>query len=380
MLIVIADDFTGAAEMAGIAHSSGLKVVLQNKTFEFETDCDVLVIDADTRSKSEKEACQIITSLCQKLVSSENLNGEWMVFKKTDSVFRGHFSAELEVMSDLLAFNRILALPANPSMGRTIQNGQYFIGDKPLHLSSFADDPDFTKKDSNVSTLLDWKGSLPHIHLAIEDELPEIPAIFTVDILTIYDIEKRLESAKPGDLVCGSGDAFRAFISKLHDQQKPKYQPLFCDYLLILNGSTHDNSEEKQTIKSHDIPIIYWKEIKEAQTFVPQYLAEKKAAIYTSNQQEEEYDYDLKTFAKSIVSMVNELKGALHLVIIGGATARSIMDELHFSCFEVVEEVSSGVVTMSPKTNQKIFITTKPGSYPWMPEKLSNICKHTGHS
>ena len=49
MIIILADDFTGAAEIAGIALRYHLAAELHT-TIQPEFDMDVLVIDTDTRS------------------------------------------------------------------------------------------------------------------------------------------------------------------------------------------------------------------------------------------------------------------------------------------------------------------------------------------
>ncbi len=49
MIAVIADDFSGAAEIAGIAWRYGLQAVLQTD-LDLSVNYDVVVIDADTVS------------------------------------------------------------------------------------------------------------------------------------------------------------------------------------------------------------------------------------------------------------------------------------------------------------------------------------------
>ena len=68
MIAVIADDITGAAEMAAIAHRLGLRVKLTMQP-EATPDCDVLVIATDTRSMSESEAATVSRELASTVMT-----------------------------------------------------------------------------------------------------------------------------------------------------------------------------------------------------------------------------------------------------------------------------------------------------------------------
>jgi uncharacterized protein YgbK (DUF1537 family) len=57
MIVVIADDITGAAEVAGLGLRHGLTVELVIEG-EWSTETDLLVIATDTRSKILAEALQ----------------------------------------------------------------------------------------------------------------------------------------------------------------------------------------------------------------------------------------------------------------------------------------------------------------------------------
>jgi len=71
MIVVIADDFSGAAEIAGVAWRYGLNSVIQTDS-DLTMNYDVVVIDTDTRSKNEREARQIHKSIARILNQSKN--------------------------------------------------------------------------------------------------------------------------------------------------------------------------------------------------------------------------------------------------------------------------------------------------------------------
>ena len=59
MVIVLADDFSGAAEIGGIGHRYGLRTEVQ-LSLDLSTAADLVVLDTNTRSLGEGEAAKKI--------------------------------------------------------------------------------------------------------------------------------------------------------------------------------------------------------------------------------------------------------------------------------------------------------------------------------
>ena len=148
-MIVIADDITGAAEIAGIAFSKGQEVRLLCSSL---VNCDgvavneTTVIATDTRSMSEVEAVAETRHILRPL--SLEGDGGRLLFKKTDSALRGHVVAELTALMESTGYQRAVYLPANPTKGRVIKNGLYYINKVPIHETAFSYDPEFPAKTS----------------------------------------------------------------------------------------------------------------------------------------------------------------------------------------------------------------------------------------
>ena len=148
-MIVIADDITGAAEIAGIAFSKGQEVRLLCSS---PLNCDSVavngttVIATDTRSMSEVEAVAETRHIIRPL--SLEGDGGRLLFKKTDSALRGHVVAELTALMESTGYQRAVYLPANPTKGRVIKNGLYYINKVPIHETAFSYDPEFPAKTS----------------------------------------------------------------------------------------------------------------------------------------------------------------------------------------------------------------------------------------
>ena len=74
----------------------------------------LLAMDTRTRMASSSRACQAIHALFQGI----DLDCVPWMFKKVDSVLRGHVRLEIESILSLTGLQRALLIPANPSKGR----------------------------------------------------------------------------------------------------------------------------------------------------------------------------------------------------------------------------------------------------------------------
>ncbi|MFM7071606.1 MAG: four-carbon acid sugar kinase family protein [Planctomycetota bacterium] len=149
MIAVIADDFSGAAEVAGWAVASGFTATLR-RDFAADSDADVVVFDTDSRSLPVDVAANRLSILAASL----RAQGVHRVFKKIDSVLRGHVAAEADALRRGLGRVRALIVPANPRRHRIVRAGHYSIANQPLHETLFAHDTDFPARTDRVIELL----------------------------------------------------------------------------------------------------------------------------------------------------------------------------------------------------------------------------------
>jgi D-threonate/D-erythronate kinase len=390
MLIVIADDFSGAAEMAGIAHRYGLNAKLQ-LDFSGIDDADVVVIDADTRSMQESNAVKQLESIAGTL---KKITKPIRLFKKIDSAMRGHLSVELKTLQNQLNYKRVFLLPANPGKDRKIIRGKYFVQGIELKKTVFARDPGFPITSSIVTEIVNAsKDLLQHSHISTKDIIP-VSGIITGNIETTADLKNYIQRSEANDLVCGAAECFEAYLEHLgynacHKKlvtEESKQLP----FTLIINGSTVKNTAENDLIKKLSIPYVplpgNWKQ--------NEFVLEKNEE---NNWHKEVLDL-LRHHHVAMVSIdhpIKEVKGAseiftgyfgtlikyisagidlanVHFCITGGATASAIIRSIKITRFNVEEEVAQGVVTLRSE-NGSGFFTVKPGSYPWTESFLERL-------
>lgn len=206
MIVVIADDFTGAAELAGIGIRYGMRTevwmgetlvgmetVARTETLAgaktLADPVELLVIATDTRSMRREDAVEETLRMSRAVLK---LRPEW-VYKKTDSVLRGHVVSELSALMEVLGMEKTLLAPANPALGRTISGGRYYINGVPIHETSFYNDPEFPVRSPEVREMLG--GSL--------DE-----RIVVGDVEAAGDLYNLARSINENTLAAGGGGIF----------------------------------------------------------------------------------------------------------------------------------------------------------------------------
>ena len=368
MITVIADDITGAAEIAGTAWSHGLKAILSTDANQQNDNTDVLVIATDTRSGSKIDAINETLRLARQI---ENNGG--ILFKKTDSALRGHIIAELNALCEATAYSRVLLLPQNPPKGRTINNGTYFVNGKPLAETAFKDDPEFPATSSSVMDLL---GGCVNI-LTLNGKLSQNgKGIYVAEASTHYDVSTQLNKADKQTLFAGGADLFKSLLEKSYPHRKQRIAGgiiVPCKNSIIVCGSTQSEDitrrefAKKSKTYNEAIPddVFAGAPADNWLSSLPDiYIRHKSIALTISNKENGGPQCALrlrKIMAEAVKRLVDTNQPEL-LIIEGGATAYSIIKELRWNNLELKTEYRPGIVSM---THGKTEIVMKPGSYPW---------------
>lgn len=137
-LLILADDFTGALDTGVQFSGKGIRtqVVVSGHWVEPDSDCDVIVIDVETRHVPKEKAYEIVNDVCQRAVKY----GIRCFYKKTDSALRGNVGSELQAAADAVFGKNIVFVPAFPAMRRITVDGVHYIDGIPVKESVFGQD------------------------------------------------------------------------------------------------------------------------------------------------------------------------------------------------------------------------------------------------
>ncbi|UCE04398.1 MAG: hypothetical protein JSW07_12265 [bacterium] len=378
MLIVIADDLTGAAELCGVGLRFGLSVELQTE-FSSDSDAGFLVVDTDSRSDSPVLAAQKVESIAKQIYE---MREPW-IYKKTDSVLRGNVRVELQALLKIFDRKTVLLIPANPSFGRTISDGKYFIQNKPLNQTDFANDPEHPIKSSDVLQLLGSSAEMDIRFIKREDAIPKCD-IAIGETENQKDLVKWACQTHAHILPAGGSEFFYVLLKKMGMSIVPKGTSSkfpFDEMALIVCGSASDYSRKiiAQARKNGKPVCDMPEELFNFNYDIKKYLErwtngvvaayqKNKKVIIAINHQVVQNAALAKRLVRNMSMLVESVLGKIkinELIIEGGATAAAIVHRLQWKKFYPTQEIVPGVVRMQVAENPKLCITIKPGSYPW---------------
>jgi len=375
-MIVIADDITGAAEIAGIAFQRGQQVqLLCGRSLDCDHShslccdsarslcCDPVaaqttVIATDTRSMTEAEAIAETQRIASHLSPLSPLPPH--LFKKTDSALRGHVAAELTALMKATGCQRAVYLPANPSKGRTIHHGYYYINNVPINETDFSFDPEFPARTSSL------KERFPDA---------EAKSIIMPDAESEDDVRQVMAAYHDGKTIfAGAADLFSAWLNANHGDGPSDHSSFATTNqknrdsrasTLILCGSTQSKPLDlgipiapmprEIYDGNHDLSLWDTGDYAQAHSLI-------LTMPYTHRTGKEAAVHLRSMMAQKAEELIAQHCPA-HLIIEGGATAWATLQALGWSHFDIVRQIAPGVVQMSA-TNGTL-VTLKPGSYPW---------------
>lgn len=372
LTLVIADDLTGAAEIAGVAHRLGCRVRLTTALGQLTPQDEVVVIATDTRSMKREEALrtteEVISQIARLGMRPDRL------FKKTDSVLRGHVRSELEALQ-ALGYHRALLLPANPSKGRLIRRRIYSIGGTPLARTLFRHDPEFPATSSDVVRLVG--GNTPYITTRTRRKVLA-EGITLGEVSSMENLRYYVERFDSPELVlAGSSDLFQCLVE--HHGKQAIERPAFAGFgtrrsLIVLGSTARHNLIEEPFFRRNRVAISPMPDevfaggttegwVREAQRL----MAEHDSLLLRIPQQishDEGRALKLRhQMAETVLALLAE--GRFEEVVIeGGATAFTILKQLHWGELAIADEIAPGVVRLHHAPSGT-HLTFKPGSYPW---------------
>lgn len=355
MIAVIADDFTGAAELTGISLRYGLKVELCVDEVEYN-NADVLVVSSDSRSLTRDKATAVTERIVKQVLQ---LKPQW-VYKKIDSVLRGYVIEEAKVQMHLMNSKRAFIMPANPSLDRTIQNGEYFISGIPVNKAGFEDDPEFPIRTSSVKEILNNQ-----VEVIKPGEEVTI-GIMIGEATRLEDYKYWVNNVDGETVLVGAGDFYTALLDKNYKPKSQKKIQLQMPHLYLC-GTAH--KERKEQIKGVEC-LSYLPEIINEGWFGKTVdIVNKQQKVIIAINESSATAVELRTTMAKAVKKLLERSSIKEIFIEGGSTATAVLQELKIKKLDPVNELERGVVRMRAGD---LFITVKPGSYE-LPKEIKRL-------
>lgn len=158
MLIgAIADDLTGATDLALMLSRAGMRVLqvvgVPEKEFD-HTTADAIVVALKSRTIDVDKA---VGQSLEALAYLQDLGAQQIIFKYCstfDSTESGNIGPVTDALLEKMGEDFTIVCPAFPANGRTIYKGNLFVGDLLLNESPMKDHPLTPMRDANLVRLM----------------------------------------------------------------------------------------------------------------------------------------------------------------------------------------------------------------------------------
>ncbi|MFG6476852.1 3-oxo-tetronate kinase [Microbacterium sp. P06] len=158
MLGAIADDFTGATDLATMLRRSGhrVAVVIEDAALAARAfdDIDAIVIALKTRTAPVADAVSSSLGALERLRSWGADRFYFKYCSTFDSTDTGNIGPVLDALSGALAARRTIVVPSLPANGRTVYEGHLFVGSDLLENSPMRHHPLTPMTRSRVADIL----------------------------------------------------------------------------------------------------------------------------------------------------------------------------------------------------------------------------------
>ena len=386
MIVVIADDLAGAAEMGGMAWRHGLTAEIQLE-LDVRADVDLVVVDMDTRSCTAEEAARRVASVAERCRERAIAR----VYKKVDSVLRGRVAAELAAWLEASGQSRILLVPANPGLGRVISGGRYYVSGIPLHETDFARDPEYPATTSDVLDILGPADPWP-VQVSRPSETMPDRGIIVGEATDQADLAAWAAALDDSTLSAGASEFFGAFLRacgfRLAERTYTESEAARQASDLFICGSTSSYSRSLcERYESQGIPVLRMPlglfGVGPAVTRLVHEWANAAVRALESHPRvmvaidrplcrDPGMPQVLSSHLGAVVEQVLSVHPVDRLYVEGGATAAALVRRLGWKRLRVRREWATGVVSMQAEGQPRPLLTMKPGSYAWPDEILAS--------
>jgi len=212
---VIADDFTGASDIALTIAEAGMSVTqyigIPDNDAVSGTDAGVVALKSRTAPVTEAVADSLAACDWLKAQGAEQI--VLKICSTFDSTAEGNIGPVLDALVTQLGAGPVIVCPAFPENGRSVYQGHLFVSGKLLSESGMQDHPLTPMTDPDIRRVLAAQTKLPVGHIpankvakgaeAIVAAMPDDTALMVTDAIRDTDLLEIGKAAQGMPLLCG---------------------------------------------------------------------------------------------------------------------------------------------------------------------------------
>jgi uncharacterized protein YgbK (DUF1537 family) len=397
---VVADDVTGATDLASLVARSGRRAV---QVFGVPApgqpvpDCDVLVVALKSRSIPAAEAVE------QSLAAAEALRdaGAEQLYLKYCSTFdstpRGNIGPVLDALADVVGQDLVVVSPAAPVNGRTIYSGHLFVGDVLLEDSPLRHHPINPMTRSDLRVLLEEQGAgraglvplaavaggVDTVRAALADLADRGHAYAVVDAVAEGDLDVLARAVRDAPLVSGAAGLAAAMgrdWGAPDGERGPVVVP--SGRAGIVSGSCSARTQEQVAAYAEDRPSRYIDlaraargvdVVAEARDFVASLGPGEAPLLYTTADDKTVRAIQEGVGVDRAAALGERINGELaallvdqgceRVILAGGETSGAAVEVLGIESVTIGAEVAPGVPWVVTHGDRPLGLVLKSGNF-----------------
>ncbi len=334
-ILVLADDLSGAAEVAGGFLGRDTELTLHLGAVPVTSG--VTVVDLDTRTKTAEGAARIVAEALAGVQTGTR------VVKKIDSLLRGHIGAEVSVLAER---GPVLVAAALPALRRRVERGVLHVDGTPLH-----------ETDS-------WHAELGQPPRTVA-ELFGTGDITICDAETDADLDRIVAEAGPHVQLVGTA-ALAAAVARTLPAAPAPVSPRDGRAVLVVVGTAAPAAREQIAALDPDgraTVTVGARELlcdKADPEPARQVLARGTAVLTIGGAVE---PAETSAVSRAFATYVADLQRTVQpdLVLTGGETARAVVDAIGITTLRPVHQIHHGAVVSEASDGRRVV--TRPGSF-----------------
>ena len=398
----VADDFTGASDVASFLVKGGLSTLMYNgiPKEEPETESGAVVIALKTRTQETQSAVEDTAQAVRWLKN----HGAKQIFVKYCSTFdstkKGNIGPILDWLLEEYREKYTILCPALPVNGRIVREGKLYVNGVPLHESPMRNHPLTPMWDSDIAALMEPQSSYPCMKLNKEKMyLPDEEIFRQIDafgadkehfyvipdyeteedarrILSLFgnlsilsggsglmekigekyaDIAKTQEGEVPETEVKGRGIIFAGSCSKATLGQIAHFQQA---------GGKSVKIEPEKLLSGEQTPDSIWESVlKNPQEQILLYSSDEKEKVTKIQQEGKEKIAALVEDTIAGLARRAAEEGYTRIIVAGGETSGAVTKRLGFDSYYIGKSVAPGVPVMIPVQDTRIRLVLKSGNF-----------------
>lgn len=398
----IADDVTGATDLAAYIARSGLKTVqyfgVPSPAAKVPSGVQCIVIALKTRSIDPSSAVTQSRAAYEWL-RQRNVEDFYFKYCSTfDSTSRGNIGPVLDALTRDTGEAAVVVAPSAPENERTVYQGRLFVGPQLLEESPLKDHPINPMRESHIPSLLSAQSGLAvqqipwqtvrlgaqKVAEQLTPDWDETPSAFVVDAITDADLDTIAQAIVGGRHRLSSGSAgLGAAVARLlgGTREKSKQFQIPPGKAIVLSGSCSAATYTQVAHYRAENPAVFLDPLRLARNpsaltevieFVrkhideaPMVYATAAPEVVASAQAELGADVAAKFVEEALGSIAKAARelGVTRFVSAGGESSGAVAAALGIKAVTVGVEVAPGVPWCLTEGEDPIALILKSGNF-----------------